>query len=34
MFAEIEDNQPKGRYVTYQCPACKHREKVFESYAG
>lgn len=37
MFAESEDDQPKGRYVVYVCPdkaSCKHREKVFEKYAG
>lgn len=32
MFAEHEDHQPKGTYVTYVClsTSCKFREKVFE----
>lgn len=36
MFAESEDDQPKGRWVTYVClnNSCKMREKVFESYPG
>ncbi|MCP3877303.1 MAG: hypothetical protein GY701_02750 [Sulfitobacter sp.] len=33
MFAQTEDDQPKGRYVTYVCRNCGHKEKVFESYA-
>ncbi len=42
MFAEKEDDQPQGRWVTYAClsnacPRCKgkcsHRELIFESYA-
>lgn len=34
MFAETEDDQPKGRWVTYVClnNSCKMRERVFESY--
>jgi hypothetical protein len=34
MFAEREENQAKGRWVTYVCRnnACKFREKVFEDY--
>ncbi len=34
MFALKEDDQPKGRYVTYECRnnTCRFREKVFESY--
>ena len=36
MFAEVEDDQPKGRWVTYAClnTSCTMREKVFESYPG
>lgn len=36
MFADKEDDQPKGRWVTYIClnNSCKMREKVFESYPG
>ncbi len=33
MYATREDNERKGRYVTYECPSCKFREKVFEKYA-
>lgn len=35
MYAEKEDNQPAGRYVTYICKNHNppFREKVFESYA-
>jgi len=35
MFAETEDDQPQGRYVTYVCRngQCKNKVKVFESYA-
>lgn len=33
MFAQSEDDQPKGRYVVYVCNNCGHKEKVFESYA-
>ena len=34
MFAESEDDQPKGRWVVYVClnNACKNRVKDFESY--
>ena len=36
MYAEKEDNQPAGRYVTYVCTnhSPPFREKVFEKYAG
>lgn len=35
MFAQREDNQPQGRWVTYVCldNTCKFQEKVFEEYA-
>lgn len=35
MYAQREDNQPKGRWVYYECRAskCTNREKVFEEYA-
>lgn len=35
MYAEREDDERAGRYVTYVCQDrdCGHREKVFESYA-
>jgi len=37
MYAEREDNQPKGRWVYYVCQnrqkSCTNREKVFEEYA-
>lgn len=34
MYAEKEDDQAKGRWVTYVClnRTCKMREKVFEPY--
>jgi hypothetical protein len=35
MFAEKEENQETGRWVTYLCPNKSHppfREKVFEDY--
>ncbi|MDR1543681.1 MAG: hypothetical protein LBS50_04575 [Prevotellaceae bacterium] len=31
MYAEKEEYQPKGTWVTYQCRACAHKEKIFES---
>lgn len=35
MFAQVEDNQPQGRYVTYVCRSelCRNKVKVFEKYA-
>ena len=32
MYAEVEDNQDKGRWVTYVCPACGATAKAFEDY--
>jgi hypothetical protein len=34
MYADKEDDQAEGRYVTYVCPnnECKFTEKVFEKY--
>jgi hypothetical protein len=33
MYAESEEEQPKGSWVVYVCrnSSCKHKEKIFES---
>ncbi len=33
MFAQKEEDQPKGRYVTYVCQKCGWSERIFEKYA-
>ena len=32
MYAQTEDDQDRGRWVTYVCSACKATVKVFEDY--
>jgi hypothetical protein len=33
MFAVVEKEEKKGTWVTYECPKCHMREKVFEDAA-